>query len=179
MIEVIRPRSFVPIHGTRHHLVRHAELATSLGIADVLLLENGEVGVLTATTLERGGRWPTGRVYVGFGKVVAGEVLKERSTLAAEGVVFAVVPVIEGSVAGKVQLAARGVLAEPELRAVLTMAGLEADRAAGGEQRRGFDGQEIKEAVRIAVRRVVGRAVGYKPEVLVTLVPVARAGEAS
>ena len=179
MIEVVRPRTFVPIHGTRHHLVRHAELATSLGVAETLLLENGDVGVFTAMTLGRGERWPTGRVYQAFGKVVAGEVVKERSTLAAEGVVFAVVPVSEGNLAGQVQLAARGVLAGPELRAALAMAALEAERAASGERKRGLDGQEVKEAVRIAVRRVVGHAVGYKPEVLVTLVPVARTAGAS
>ena len=59
------------------------------------------------------------------------------------------------------------------------MAALEAERAASGERKRGLDGQEVKEAVRIAVRRVVGHAVGYKPEVLVTLVPVARTAGAS
>ena len=116
---------------------------------------------------------------MGFGKVVAGEVIKERSTLAAEGVVFATVPVSEGSVVGQVQLAARGVLAEPELGAVLAMAALEADRAAVGAPGRGTGAHEIGEAVRLAVRRVVGRALGYKPEVLVTVVPVARPAGAS
>ena len=177
MIELVRPRSFIPLHGTRHHLVRHAELAASLGIADPLVLENGDVGVLDATELRREGRWTTGRVHLGFGKPVAGDTLKERSTLAAEGIVFAAVPVSHGNVAGHIQLASRGVLAEPELADVLVMAALEAERAAAEHSTR-LNDSAMKEAVRLAVRRVVARVVGYKTQVLVTLVPVAAPAEA-
>ena len=177
MIELVRPRSFIPLHGTRHHLVRHAELAASLGIADPLVLENGDVGVLDATALRREGRWTTGRVHLGFGKPVSGDTLKERSTLAAEGIVFAAVPVSHGNVAGHIQLASRGVLAEPELADVLVMAALEAERAAAEHSTR-LNEDAMKEAVRLAVRRVVARVVGYKTQVLVTLVPVAAPAEA-
>jgi ribonuclease J len=174
MIELVRPRSFIPLHGTRHHLVRHAALAASLGVADTLVLENGDVGVLDRDTLVRDGRWASGRVHLGFGKAVSGETLKERITLAAEGVVFAAVPVSDGRVVGEIQLASRGVLGEPELGHVLRAAAREAEAAASEPGARLGDGA-IKEAVRLTVRRVVGRSVGYKTEVLVTLVPVASA----
>lgn len=177
MIELVRPRAFIPVHGTRHHLARHAELATSLGVGDTLVLENGEVGLLGDGPLARGGRWSTGRVHLGSGKAVAGEVLKERSTLAAEGIVFAAVPVRDGRRAGGVELVARGVLLEPELGAVLAAATLEAERAADGERGDAKGAAAMKEAVRLAVRRVVGRTVGYKVQVLVALVQVARPGE--
>jgi len=174
MIELVRPRSFIPLHGTRHHLVRHAELATSLGIGDALVLENGDVGVLDPDVLVREGRWPTGRVHLGFGRAVSGETLKERSTLAAEGVVFAAVPVSEGRVVGEIQLVSRGILGEPELDALLRAAAREAETAAVAEHGRALDAGTIKEAVRLAVRRVLHRSLGYKAQVLVALVPVAR-----
>ena len=171
MIELVRPRSFIPLHGTRHHLTRHAELAASLGVQDPLVLENGDVGMLDRATLTRDGRWPVGRVHLGFGKAVADETLKERSTLAAEGVVFAAVPVANGRIAGPIQLAARGVLAEPELHDVLVVAALEAERSAADLGKRADEGA-LKEAVRLAVRRVITRTAGYKTQVLVTLVPM-------
>jgi len=176
MIEIVRPRSFIPLHGTRHHLTRHAELASSLGVTDARVLENGDVGVLDAGSLTVDGRWPTGRVHLGFGRAVSGETMKERSTLAAEGIVFAAVPVHEGTIVGEIQLASRGVLPEPEAGEALASAAREAGRevAALGPQSDGA----LKESVRLAVRRVVTHRAGYKPQVVVTLVPVAREGEA-
>jgi ribonuclease J len=173
MIEIVHPRSFIPLHGTRHHLVRHAELAASLGVEDTLVLENGDVGALTEETLVRDGRWTSGRVHLGFGKAVSGETLKERSTLAAEGVVFAAVPVSDGRVVGEIQLVSRGVLGDPELDVVMRAAAREAESAATAEHGSRLDDGMIKEAVRLAVRRVVSRSVGYKAQVVVTLVPVA------
>jgi len=171
MIELVRPRSFVPLHGTRHHLVRHAELATSLGVSDAMVLENGDIGVLDGATdvLRREGRWATGRVHLGYGKVVAGETLKERSTLAAEGIVFAAVPASLGKLRGPIQLSARGVLHEPDRSELLVMAALEAERSVAENGSR-FDDGMLRESVRLAVRRVVQRAVGYKVEVVVSLV---------
>ncbi len=173
MIELCRPRSFIPLHGTRHHLTRHAALAKGLGVPDTMVLENGDVGLLDvgADSLQRDGRWSSGRVHMGFGRAVAGETLKERSTLAAEGVVFAAVPVRDGRVVGPIQLEALGVLAEPELGPLLTMAALEGERAAAEASRKPSDAT-TKEAVRLAVRRVVGRVVGYKLQVVVALVQV-------
>ncbi len=178
MIELVRPRAFVPLHGTLHHLVGHAELAGSLGVMQRVVLENGDVGVLDASTLERARdtRWPVGRVHLGSGKPVAGETLKERTTLAAEGVVFAAVPVAEGRVSGPIKLVARGVLAEPALAEVLVMAALEGERAADELATR--DDGSLRESVRLSVRRVIARHTNYKPQVLVTLVPAPMAPRA-
>lgn len=41
MIEWVRPQSFVPVHGTLHHMRRHAELAEDMGVIDTLVVENG------------------------------------------------------------------------------------------------------------------------------------------
>ncbi len=48
MIELVQPRAFVPVHGTLHHLLRHAELARELGVPSVTVLENGDVATLDA-----------------------------------------------------------------------------------------------------------------------------------
>lgn len=41
MIEWVQPKSFVPLHGTLHHLRRHGELARSLGVTDTVVVEDG------------------------------------------------------------------------------------------------------------------------------------------
>jgi ribonuclease J len=91
MMEMVRPRYFIPIHGEYRHLFHHAKLAESFGIDkdNVLLLEDGDVLSFSggqAGILERVG---TSRVLVdgkGIGDV-GRSVLKERRILSEEGLV--------------------------------------------------------------------------------------------
>jgi mRNA degradation ribonuclease J1/J2 len=115
-------------------------------------------------------------VHLAHGKVIPTEVIKERTTLAAEGVVCVAVPVSDGSLAGRVQVVARGVASEPGLGEVVAAAALEAERVGGSDRWQAPDGHDLKEAVRMAVRRVFCRAVGYKPQVLVMLVSTVAPG---
>jgi len=174
MIDLVRPSSFVPLHGTLHHLTRHAELARSRGVDNAVVVENGQVATLGTGDLRREGQWPSGRVYLGSGKPVAGVTLKERSALAAEGVVFAAVPVNDGRVVGPVELVARGILTEPTLGETLRDAAREASLAAVPASGGRLDEGMLTEAVRLAVRRVVARTLGAKTQVVVTLVHVGR-----
>src|SRR5204862_3075313 len=86
MIELIRPRAFVPVHGTRHHLERHAEVARELGVPDVLVVENGDVAEVESRAVRAQGHVITGRVATWQGLPIADEVLRERRSLARAGV---------------------------------------------------------------------------------------------
>ena len=91
MINLTKPKYFIPIHGEYRHLVTHARLAERLGLprSNVLLAENGKV----ITFDELGGRISgtvnTGRVLIdgkGIGDV-GRSVLKERRNLSEDGLV--------------------------------------------------------------------------------------------
>jgi ribonuclease J len=177
MIELVRPRSFVPVHGTLHHLHRHAELAKSAGVGDVLILENGDVGVLDEHGIRKDGTVPSGRVHVWAGKALAPSVLRERQAL-AEGGVAAVVVVLDGggSLEGEPAIDTRGILDEAAAPGLLVAARREAVEAlrsvpAQGSDRQAHDAQ-VAEAVRMAVRRSFGRALGFKPMTVVRVVRV-------
>ena len=79
MIELVAPRAFVPLHGTLHHLTRHAELARASGIANVTILEDGDVGILDEHGLRKEGRVQSGRVHRFAGREVAASVIRERA----------------------------------------------------------------------------------------------------
>jgi ribonuclease J len=85
MMELVRPRGFVPVHGTLHHLHRHADLARSQGISDVLVAENGDVIAVDEDPLRKTGRALTGRVFADDRRTVPTEVLDERRKLARAG----------------------------------------------------------------------------------------------
>ena len=91
MIELTRPRYFIPIHGEYRHLILHGRLAREMGIdaQRVLIVENGQAIEFQDGVGRLGGRVPTGRVMIdgkGVGDV-GRTVLKERRALSEDGVV--------------------------------------------------------------------------------------------
>jgi len=180
MIEMVHPRSFVPVHGTLHHLLRHAALARELGVPDVCVLENGDVGELGEGPLRKTGRVTAGRVHVFARRALGATVLGERAALAAHGAAHVVVPVdAAGRPAGEVSLVTRGVLDETADAHLLAAARNEAlaaleelfERGGGGVLR---SDAELGEAARQAVRRALSRALGFKPITTVTVLRVGR-----
>lgn len=93
MINLVRPRFFIPIHGEYRHLVKHRQLATGMGIPseNCPLVENGCVVVLRPDEVTVEDHVETGRVLVdgkGVGDV-EGLVLRDRRHLAEDGLVIA------------------------------------------------------------------------------------------
>jgi ribonuclease J len=190
MIELTRPRAFVPVHGTLHHLLRHAELARELQVPQVCVIENGDVAVVDDAGIRKVERVAAGRVHVFAGREVPASVLAERTLLASQGVAHVTVPIgPSGALAGAVVLATRGVLesagpgtAAGAPSAAGIVAGAEKDaraavddvvRAALERRAPSPTDDEVADAVRLAVRRSLGRALGFKPLTIVTVVRVA------
>ncbi|MDL2321083.1 ribonuclease J [Desulfosarcina sp. OttesenSCG-928-B08] len=91
MINLTKPRFFMPVHGEYRHLLLHSRLARDMGIpADHLILaQNGQVVDLDENRFQIRESVCAGRVLVdgkGIGDV-GRSVLKERRTLSEEGLV--------------------------------------------------------------------------------------------
>ena len=180
LIDLVRPRAFVPLHGTLHHLSRHAELARAAGVAQVCVLENGDVGELDGERLEKTGRAPTGRVHVFAQRAIAPGVLRQRAALAAFGAAHVVVPVDDrGRLAGEVTLTTQGVVDEAADEHLLAAARSEAARAvealAGASPpAHVLDEAALAGAACQAVRRAFNRVLGFKPLTTSTVLRVSR-----
>jgi ribonuclease J len=94
MLNLVRPRWFIPVHGERRHLATHGRLAREVGIPQdrILIVEDGET-VEVGETLRLGERVPAGMTFVdGLGIGDVGQaVLRDRRKLAGEGIVVVVV----------------------------------------------------------------------------------------
>ncbi len=92
MLNLVRPKYFIPIHGELRQLMRHAELARQVGIPNerVFVAENGQVIEMIDGVVQLGERIPGGYVFVEGGTV--GEMdralLKEREQLARSGIML-------------------------------------------------------------------------------------------
>lgn len=120
MINMTKPRYFIPIHGEYRHLVLHARLAEQVGIPkeNILLAENGQIIEFD----EKGGRIQdsvsTGRILIdgkGVGDV-GRSVLKERRNLSEDGFVVVNMAIDEetGIVVYGPEIVSRGFVFETE-----------------------------------------------------------------
>src|SRR5205807_1179417 len=90
MLDAVRPRFFVPVHGEYRQLLQHSELAREAGIGEerVVVVGDGEAVALDAESIERGETASTGLVLVdglGVGDVEQ-VVLRDRRHLAEDGI---------------------------------------------------------------------------------------------
>lgn len=166
LLDLVRPRSFVPVHGTFHHLARHAALAREAGVTDTLVVENGAILELDASSMRVAGRAPTGRIHVDAGEEIPDIVLRDRALLAELGIAIVVVSLDRhGQRVGMPHVLTRGVVSdEAEADVAEEARQYVADELDGYESPRLVpDEEDLRERAQRALKRYFGRRVGRKP----------------
>ncbi len=164
MIELVRPRCFVPLHGTLHHLLRHEALARSLGVEQSAVVENGTPVACSSDGLEKLPVVLHGVVAVSMGgEPLSAEMLQARGDIGRFGVVFASVAVRRGELAAPPTIVARGVPNVDGDDAAVRALGRELARAL--ESYRQGRGLELAEWLRRALRRKLEDYSGTRPTV--------------
>ncbi len=172
MLDAVRPRFFVPVHGEYRQLLLHSELAREAGLdqSHIAVVEDGESVELDAETMERGEKIGTGLVYVdglGVGDVEQ-IVLRDRRHLAEDGILVVTLTLDRdtGAVRAGPELVSRGVI-EPEL-SVRLMA--DAREAALDSISRFADSRPevslLQEAIHDAVSQTVYKQTRRRPMVI-------------
>ncbi len=97
MLNLVRPKFFVPVHGEYRMLIKHAELAKDVGILpeNIIVAENGQVLEFSRRSGRMTGRVTAGRVLVdGLGVGDVGNiVLKDRKQLSQDGILIVVLTI--------------------------------------------------------------------------------------
>lgn len=170
MLDLIRPRCFLPVHGTLHHLRRHAELATAHGVSEVRVVENGTSVLFDGRSLEVEGSVPVGRIAVGFGGVeVSPAILHERAELGRSGVAMVALVLDDRRELGRrPSISTQGVAGVDD--AALRAISPEIARVVETARKRRSTNDELKEEVRRAVRRRLLEIGGTKPVVEVHVI---------
>jgi ribonuclease J len=178
MLNLTRPRYFVPVHGEYRHLLGHARLAASVGLPPerIFLIEDGQALEATASAATVLDGIPAGRVLVdgkGVGDVGA-VVLRDREMLAEDGVIAVSLGVdAKGAVVAGPEIASRGVFYMKESEALveaLRAAVLTALAEHAGDEP--WDREAIGARVRTAVRQFVNQRFQRKPVVLPMILEV-------
>jgi ribonuclease J len=92
LINLVRPKHFMPIHGELRQLMRHAELAQQLGVEpeNTIVAENGQVVELVGKKVLLAERIPGDYVFVTGESIgdIDHDVMRERSQLARNGIML-------------------------------------------------------------------------------------------
>ncbi|MBI3698361.1 MAG: ribonuclease J, partial [Acidobacteria bacterium] len=99
MLNLVRPKYFVPIHGEFRQLGRHAALAEHLrhsGLEDTFVLDSGDVLEIDAQGAQRADPVSVGRVCIDSGSVdeiVEDVIIHDRRHLSEDGIVMTVIAI--------------------------------------------------------------------------------------
>ncbi|MBS2021703.1 MAG: ribonuclease J, partial [Deltaproteobacteria bacterium] len=173
MLDLVRPRSFLPIHGEYRMLSAHARLATSAGVSEraSVVAEDGEVIELRKGEIAvKAGRVASGRLYMDARGAAAdvGEIaLRDRQLLADSGLVIClcVLDRKSGEVVRGPEILGRGVSGLDDVRKEQARAAAaEALEELGHNER--TDQGSVEEALRRGVRSVWKKGQEKRPMVL-------------
>lgn len=176
MINLTRPYYVAPVHGEPRHQHRFAEIARQMGFPPhrVFTLRDGDPLCMDERSAWIDERVPCGRVLVDTGGVVgvSDEVLRDRNSLARDGVVIvaAAVDLEQGELVGEPIVEARGLALEEEGLARLADVITDALGALSEAELRDTNG--VRQAIAEVTRRTIQRWLQKRPLVLPTLIDV-------
>ena len=179
MLNLIRPKYFVPIHGEYRQLYRHTVMAKELAAVsgEVFLLESGDVLELDAQGARRANRIKVGRVCIDVGTLdeVGDVILKERRHISEDGIVIPILAINEhtGALETRPEIVSRGFVPldqAPDLVESSREVIMKTIEKSNLEEV--ADWGVIKEKIRTALRKHFDQETGKRPMILPVILEV-------
>ncbi len=179
MLGIVKPQYFVPVHGEQKHLLKHAELAESVGIPakNIVVADNGVLLEVSEKEIKKAGTVPAGKIFVdGYGVGDVGSVvLRDRKHLAQDGIIIVVATVdsVAGELVSGPDIVSRGFVFVKENEALIS----EAEKTAYETIMRCFDRNindwgTIKSRVRDDVSKLMYERTKRSPMILPILMEI-------
>jgi ribonuclease J len=167
MLELTRPRAFIPVHGSYVHLTRHAALAKKMGVAETLIVENGARVEIDDEGTRVAGEVRIGRVFLQGGESIEGAVLQERTRLSEGGVVVVTLQLdARNQLAARPHVGTRGVVDDETLDELGLVRAAQVEIARSLKDLGKTPSREAVElAATRAARRIFRDGLGFRPVV--------------
>jgi ribonuclease J len=179
LINLVRPRIYIPIHGEYRQLFLNAELARSVRIPglEAHLVEDGTIVELGSNGLRHAGTVQVGRVLIDRGsadEVIEQTVVRDRRHLAADGIVLPVVALDKqtGRLQKPPEIISSGFI-DPQADGLMERARAVVERAIeeSNLEERG-DWSLMKEKVRQELKRYLQREINKRPLIVPVIVEI-------
>jgi len=178
IINLVKPRYFIPVHGEYRQLKLHAEMAGAMhgSVGKVMLIESGDVLEFDELGARKAGRVNVGRVCIDSGSrtdVVEDLIIKDRRHLSEDGIVLPIIAInkLTGRVETAPEIVTRGFnpgdngLMEGAKRMV-------EDTLAHSSEEEKADYGVIKEKIRADLKRYISKQTQKRPLIMPVILEI-------
>ncbi|MBI4443223.1 MAG: ribonuclease J [Acidobacteria bacterium] len=179
MLNLVKPRYFIPIHGEYRQLCRHASLASHLKeVEDIVVLESGDVLEFDGKSARKAGRVNVGRVCIDSGRVgevVQDMVIRDRRHISEDGIVLSIVAINKhtGQVEAIPEIISRGFASAETGDGILVQAReivRQTLEQSTGEER--MDWGVMKDKIRADLKRFIKKQTSRQPLILPVILEI-------
>jgi ribonuclease J len=169
LLNMVRPKHFLPIHGELRMLKQHGALAMELGIPkeNVVVVENGQIVELSGGKIKLGDRIPGGYVFVDGQSIgeVDYDIMRERGKLARNGIFLIDISVdhLDGRLLHDPEIITRGFVSPEDAEEMIPEVRKRIMEVVNG------GGEDSEKDIVNAVRSYLYEETKRRPMVLVTL----------
>ncbi|MGJ5819384.1 ribonuclease J [Paludibaculum fermentans] len=181
LLNLIRPRYFVPIHGEYWQMSKHAALASHLrsyGLEDTFILETGQTLEIDRHGARKGEKVTVGRICIDSGsidEVVEDMVIRDRRHLSEDGFVIPIIAIDKhtGKCEGLPEIVSRGFVSmeeRSELMAAARQVVLRTLETSSNEER--TDWGVMQEKIRADLKRFLNKQTQRRPLIMPVILEV-------
>jgi ribonuclease J len=181
MLNLVRPRYFMPVHGEFRQLSKHAQLAQhlrSVGLQEIFIMDSGDVLEIDSLGARKAARVNVGRVCIDSGsvdEVVEDMVIRDRRSLSEDGFVLPIIAINRhtGRVEQLPEIVSRGFAAAEDGSEFMSAARQVVARtleASNDDEK--MDWGVMKEKVRADLKRFINKETSRRPLVMPVVLEV-------
>ena len=178
IINLVKPKFFIPVHGEYRQLKLHAELAGAMhgSVGKVMLIESGDVLEFDEKGARKAGRVNVGRVCIDSGSrtdVVEDLVIKDRRHLSEDGIVLPIIAInkLTGRVESTPEIVTRGFSGgEDGFMSGARQIVMETLELSSNEEKTDYG--VIKEKIRTDLKRYISKETQKRPLIMPVILEI-------
>ena len=179
MLNLIKPKYFMPIHGEYRHLVYHSMLAKKMDIPkeNIFIMRNGDVLEISDTEARKSGNINSGRIFIdgkGFGDVEE-MVLRDRLRLAHDGIVIILLAIekLTGNIVSGPEMISRGFVFEDVSQEIISNVKELLEKTIKGLEREYIsDSSLLKAKIRSTLKKYLRDTMDRRPMIMPIIIEV-------
>jgi ribonuclease J len=181
ILNLVRPRFFVPVHGEYRQLSRHAALAQHLkhwGLEDTFILETGDTLEIDKAGARKGERIQVGRVCIDSGtldEVVQDIVIRDRRHMSEDGFVLPILAIDKhtGKIEGRPEIITRGFISlEESVELIESARAVVMKTLEGSSQEEKGDWGVMQEKIRTDLKRFLNKRTQRRPLIMPVILEI-------
>ena len=180
VLNLVRPRYFMPVHGEYRQLSKHARLAEHLrflGLEESFVLDTGDILEIDHRGARKAGRVTVGRVCIDsgiVGEVVGDTVIRDRRLISEDGIVLSIVAINKhtGQVESVPEVVSRGFTGEDDSALMLKAREIVARTLETSSAEERMDWGVMKDKIRTDLKRFISKQSKRRPLIMPVILEV-------